>query len=151
MKSKSAAMWGTAWLKPLGRSLPWLGLALLPKCPMCVAAYAGILATCGIGLATVLEWSGRILLVAGGVVLWQLWQTARESGRMLPWWLGLGGFAALVGSRFWVDSDALQWTGLAVGGLGGGLAFWPTARRRTSGGRSPPATPPSRPDRGPSA
>ena len=127
--------------KLFSQTLALLGMALLPKCPACLAAYVGILTTLGVGMATVLAWSSRILIALCGIVLWQLLRLALQTGKFAPVSLGVLGFAAMVTAQFQTESAVLRWGGLALFWTGCALAF--VSGRNAAGARPAMATDPS--------
>jgi hypothetical protein len=96
-------------------------IALLPKCPLCVAAWLGI-----IGSASFSSWLNRVWgapLTAGflsitiGILALRAWR--RRDSR--PFWLGLLGAAALLYGKCIVTVPLLLFAGL---GLLIGAALW---------------------------
>ena len=61
-----ASRWGRRCLEIVRWAIPSAGLALLPKCPACLAGYVAVWTGLGLSLATAtyLRWSFLILCVA---------------------------------------------------------------------------------------
>lgn len=97
-------VWKTAWL-------PAVGLAILPKCPLCLAALGTV------GLTSALAPLYRVgvlpLLVAAllllVVVLWRHGREARSHG---PVWLAAAASLTLLAGKFWLDAAWLLAAGL---------------------------------------
>jgi mercuric ion transport protein len=82
--------------------LPAIGLALLPKCPICVAAYLGVLGSLGIGAWLRAAWlplAAASLLVAIGA----LGVRARHRRGYGPLFLGMLAGATLFAGKFVFD------------------------------------------------
>lgn len=99
-------------LRVLAQALPLIGLALLPKCPMCLVMYLGFLTALGVDAAVAAQWTEIGLIAAGGLILLRLWRSG-SSGRT-PFWLGLAGLTG-VSAAYYTEADlALRWSALAV-------------------------------------
>jgi hypothetical protein len=108
----------------IGEHLPLASailIALLPKCPMCLVAWLGI-----IGSASISSWLNRVggapltagfLSIAIGAIARRAWR--RRDSR--PLWLGLLGGAALLYGKCIVSVPLLLFAGL---GLMIVAAFW---------------------------
>lgn len=96
---------GHGWGATLGALL----LALLPKCPMCLAGYLALASGLGLGELSAGElwrplWGGTLVLLAVGLGL--LLRRAWRAKRMKMFALACAG-AALVGASRWFDGPAL--------------------------------------------
>lgn len=94
--------------------LPGLALALLPKCPLCLALVAGSL-----GLsASRAGW----LPAVGALALGGTWLALARRGTVLERLCGAAGIALLLAGAFLWDAPALPWAGmgLLLAGLGSG-------------------------------
>lgn len=104
----------TRWLRTTTRMLPLVGLALLPKCPLCLAMYLGFLTVLGVDAVLAARWTVIILLGAGLIILAQLLRSGLRSGQKAPFALGLAGFIVIATSCYgWTDA-LLRWPGLAI-------------------------------------
>ena len=129
MKTKIHGVGRRGWMSLGGQALGVVGLALLPKCPACFMAYAGVLAACGVGMATILAWSNWLLVGICGLVLCYLLRIAVRLGRPSPVIFAGVGFVALLANRFQVESEALRWGGLTAFAIG---CVLPYLRRGTA-------------------
>jgi hypothetical protein len=94
--------------------LPALALVLLPKCPLCAAAYLGILGSLGASSWVQGAWglplgAGLLAMTLGALAL-----RARRTGDYCPPLLGLAGAAALLGGKFVLDAAPLLYAGAAA-------------------------------------
>jgi hypothetical protein len=117
----------------IGEHIPLVSailIALLPKCPLCLAAWLGI-----IGSASVSSWLNRVwgvpltagfLSIAIGTLALRAWRQ-RDSR---PFWLGLLGAAAVLYGKCIVTVPLLLLAGL---GLLIGATFW----NRAESGKNP--------------
>lgn len=109
--------------------VPALVLAVLPKCPMCLTAYAGILSMLGLGS----WWSAWVLPLTCLSLLGTLGALALRARRRRhagPLWLGLLGAAVLLVGKFALDSRPSWYLGAL---LLGAAWFWsPRPRGRTA-------------------
>ncbi|MEM1000380.1 MAG: hypothetical protein AAGN35_25225 [Bacteroidota bacterium] len=87
-------------------------IVLIPKCPMCFAAYAAALSSLGLGTVPYMPWllpAMAVVLVLGIAVLW--WRGRKGHG-YLPFYLSLGGAALLFLGKFTFDSPPLLYAGM---------------------------------------
>lgn len=87
---------------------------LLPKCPLCLAAYFGILGSLGVGSWVRGAWglplgAGLLAVALGALLLRGLW-----SRDYRPSLVGLPGAAAVLGGKFVLDAPLLLWAGAAA-------------------------------------
>jgi mercuric ion transport protein len=96
--------------------LPGIGVSLLPKlaCPMCWPAYAGLLSSLGLGFLVsttyLLPVTTAFLLVAVAALGFRA-RARRGYGPML---LGLVAGAAVLYGKFFLESDAAMYCGVAL-------------------------------------
>ncbi|WP_437876847.1 hypothetical protein [Sorangium sp. So ce513] len=125
-----------------GRHLPLVpavALVLLPKCPLCVAAYLGILGSVGASAWLREAWglplgAGLLALALGALAL-----RALRTQDHRPPLLGLAGAAALLCGKFILDATPVTWAGAA---LLFGASLWSV---RLSPRRTAPASPGQQP------
>jgi hypothetical protein len=89
-------------------------LVLMPKCPMCVAAYLGLVGMCGTGSFLKPAWGLPLSLAFLAVPLVVLIVRALGSGKAWPLFLGTIGGAVLLCGRHLLASPALQFVGLVL-------------------------------------
>jgi hypothetical protein len=94
--------------------LPTVALVLLPKCPLCVAAYLGVLGSLGAGSWLRAAWGLPISAALLAFTLGALALRACRSGDVRPPLLGLAGAAALLAGKFALDMPPLLYVGAAV-------------------------------------
>ncbi|HEX4454195.1 MAG TPA: hypothetical protein VH143_25200 [Kofleriaceae bacterium] len=84
--------------KPLGSALPALAVALLPKCPACVAAYLAVASSIGLGKLD----PGIVSAVLIGVLVIALALLGRTAARRRRWGafaIACTGTAIVLGAR----------------------------------------------------
>jgi hypothetical protein len=112
MKPKLAPECHRSWFGVGAPTLPVVALALLPKCPICLAAYFGFAAILGVSVHLV-AWLFLIMLGAlGALVVSGLFSSGRRLGRMTPFLFGVGGLTAILASRIFALPAAIAWAGL---------------------------------------
>ncbi|MFB6262457.1 MAG: hypothetical protein ABEL76_02355 [Bradymonadaceae bacterium] len=108
----------------LGGVTGLLALVAVPKCPMCLTAYAGVLSAVGLGFladaAVLTPLIGGLLVLQVGFVAW----SARSHRNPWPVLATAAGALAVALARWVVPSDPLLYTGAAaiVGAAAGN--FW---------------------------
>lgn len=116
--------------------LPALGVALLPKCPICVAAYLGVFGSLGAGAWLRSAWGLPLTSVCLLLAIAALGFRARRRRGFGPLLLGIAASATLLAGKFVLDpSPALVAAGAALLIAASVWNTWP-ARPSTSS-RSP--------------
>lgn len=95
-----------------------LAVALVPKCPFCVAGYAALLGVIGVGPASFQAWTTGLTLALGGIVLAGLVYRCRSSRARGPLVAGCLGTAALVGGKLDAEQPLLVWAGVLLIAVG---------------------------------
>lgn len=90
-----------------------IAVALLPKCPACWSAYAGVSSL--FGLSFVVEERYLLPLTSAllALALTALGLQARRRRGYGPWWLACAAAAATLIGKFALESDALLYSGVA--------------------------------------
>jgi hypothetical protein len=93
---------------------PTIALVLLPKCPLCVAAYFGLVGSLGAGSWLLAAWglplgAGLLALTLGALTL-----RARRSRDYRPPLVGLAGAASLLAGQFVLDAQPLHYAGVGI-------------------------------------
>jgi hypothetical protein len=104
-----------AWRQTL-LALPGAGALLLPAgvCPACWPAYAGLLASLGLGFLMQTAYLLPLALALSGVALAVLWWGARRGRHYGPLAVGVAGVAIAVVGKFAAGADALLYTGVGL-------------------------------------
>ena len=96
--------------------LPGVGAALLPAltCPACWPAYAGLLSSLGLGFVDYTPWVVPVMAVFLLIALGSLaWQGIRRK-LWAPFVLGLSGVLLLLAGKFFMASETLLYSGVAL-------------------------------------
>jgi hypothetical protein len=117
-RTPGGAVVGRPWRKALGRPDPTLlsalAVAVLPKCPLCWAAWWSVAATLGLGRLPfspfLLRGAVALLGLLLAVVVWRSWQRRQPVSAVL---FVLGG-VLVVGGRFGSESPPALYMGLAL-------------------------------------
>ena len=90
-----------------------IAVALLPKCPACWSAYAGLSSL--LGLSFVVEERYLLPLTSAllALALVALWLQARHGRGYGPWLLACAAASATLIGKFAIDSDTLLYAGVA--------------------------------------
>ena len=114
--------------------LPLLACLL---CPACLATWVKLGSSLGAGVVLSEAAHGWVL---SGAVLFSLgvsaWRT-RRSGRPWPLLVAAVGAALVAAGHGWLESEPLEWLGIAVLALGGIAEQWVFSLRRAAGAREP--------------
>jgi mercuric ion transport protein len=109
--------------------LPALGAALLPKCPLCAAAYLGVLGSLGPGRWLRAAWGLPLTAGCLAVAAFALGFRARRRRGYGPLALGLGAGALLLGAQLARDpAPALMVFGAAILVVATAWNTWPLRR-----------------------
>ncbi len=90
------------------------GVALVPKCPLCCAAYLGLLSSLGIAGFPISGWLLPGLCTLLLINLLSLGLTARKRKRGGPFILSALGTASILLAKFSLNSWSLCWIGVAL-------------------------------------
>lgn len=115
--------------------LPSIGVALLPKlsCPACWPAYAGLLSSLGIGFVDYTPYLLPFTLLFLVVSLATMAYKAANRHGYRPLLLGVAASTILLIGKFYFDSDAAMYVGLAVLVAASLWNTWPGKRQASSG------------------
>lgn len=107
----SGRNWSHIWA-----AVPGIGVAVLPKltCAACLPAYAGLLASMGIGINSYTEQLAPITLGAIAITLSSLVYRARKRWGYLPFVLGIIGAVSLYFGKFELESNIFMYSGIAI-------------------------------------
>jgi hypothetical protein len=99
-------------------------------CPACLATWAKLGSSLGAGVVLSEEAHGWVL---AGAVLFSLgvsaWRT-RRTGRPWPLAVASAGAVLVAAGHGWLESEPVEWAGIAVMAFGGIAEQWVLARRR---------------------
>ncbi len=98
-----------------------VGIALLPKCPLCFLAYTSLLTGMGVVSMTFYNWVLPTLLLLLAINLLAQGFIAKDNGAYHSFLPGLAGAAAVVAGRFWLNNDIWCYIGI---GLMAGASTW---------------------------
>jgi hypothetical protein len=117
---------------------PTIALVLLPKCPLCVAAYFGVFGSLGASSWLLAAWglplgAGLLALTLGALTL-----RARRSRDYRPPLVGLAGALGLLAGQFVLDAQPLRYAGV---GILIGASLWSVRLASTLTVRSDEPTP----------
>ena len=108
-------------------AVPGVGVSLLPKllCPLCWPAYAGLLSMLGLGflISTVYLFpltSALLALAVGSLAF----RASRRCG-LGPFWLGVAGAVFVLTGKFYFESAAAAYSGVALFVLAALWNAWP--------------------------
>jgi hypothetical protein len=93
--------------------LPVIALALLPKCPLCLGVWLGLIGAAGAGSWLKAAWGTPLNLVLLTLTVGTLVQRARRSGRVLPLLLSLPGATAVMAEKY-LTEPPLLWAGFGL-------------------------------------
>ena len=101
--------------------LPAIALVLLPKCPLCLAAWFGVLGSLGASSWLRSIWGTPLAVILLSFAIASLVLRARGSGDPRPLLLGVLGATALLSGKYGLDLPFLVYAGFA---LLTGASFW---------------------------
>jgi hypothetical protein len=130
MEAKAKLATGINWLSLGTRVLPLFLLALIPKCPLCLAGYLGLLTMLGLGTVAASKWTKGALVLIGAFILFKVLRNAIDSGRQASFWMAFIGFGMILAAGFLLDSSPIRWMGFAVFSAGCAFDFTVCASRR---------------------
>ena len=103
-----------------------LALALFPKCPFCWAAYLSLFGIVGLESIPYSPWLQPVLAILLLSNLTSIWFRARNTGRMMPFYLVTAGALVIVASKAFAGPDAAGFLGVALTLVG---SVWSTVNR----------------------
>lgn len=107
--------------------MPGVGVSLLPKliCPLCWPAYAGLLATMGLGFlistAYLIPLTAALLALAVSSLSFR---ASRRRG-LAPFWLGLTAAVFVLAGKFYLEFPPVTYTGVGLLVLASLWNAWP--------------------------
>lgn len=87
-------------------------MALLPKCPACWSAYAGLSSLLGLSFVVEPRYLLPLTVALLALALAALGLQARRQHRYGPWLLACSGALATVAGKFALDLEGLMYTGI---------------------------------------
>ena len=121
----------------LGVALPLIA-AILPKCPMCWAAYLSVFGIAGLGWAPYFRWLVPAMVVLMSINLGSLWLRGFRRGRLLGFYLAAAGTLSTVVLGLWQGIAAASVVGALLtlaGALAGATNYGVSWLRRLPGVR----------------
>ena len=107
---------GNRTWKESALAVPGVGVSILPKaiCPVCSPAYAAALSSLGLGflVSTTYLLPVTIIFLAGAAGSLAFRATSRRGLR--PFWVGVIAASSVVAGKFWLDSAAITYAGVAL-------------------------------------
>jgi hypothetical protein len=102
--------------KGTAATLPGIGIAVLPKavCPVCSPAYAAILSSLGLPFLATATYLFPLTVMFVGVAFGSLYFRAARRRGLAPFCLGALAAASLLAGKFWIDSTAAVFIGMAL-------------------------------------
>ena len=94
--------------------LPALVAAILPKCPLCFMAYAGILGIFGIDPFLYSFWILPATICFSTFTLIVLFFQARRNNKYLPFFTGMAAVAFILLGKFYLDSNPVIYAAIAA-------------------------------------
>ncbi len=114
------------WMCSLGRGslplAPALCILLIPKCPVCYAAWGGIFSAIGLSFAPQRLWLELGMLGLALGLLFFVCRRSRPSLARGPFLIGIAGLALLFAGRWWLHAVLLPLGGLLLFSIGAALA-----------------------------
>ena len=105
--------------------VPALLIAALPKCPLCLLAYAGVLSTLGLDPILYRAWLLPLTLAFSAVALAMMAFRARRRRGYKPLLAGLAAVAMIVAGKFVCDYTPLLVAGMALLPAASAWNSWP--------------------------
>jgi len=73
---------GSRWLDAVGWLVPATVLALMPKCPMCVVAYAALFTGLGLSLSAATAIRTTLIVLSAASLAYMGWRTSMRAVRI---------------------------------------------------------------------
>jgi hypothetical protein len=108
-----------------------LALALAPKCPLCLLAYAGLVGSASLSWSAYGvygAWLAPLTAVSLALTVGALAFQARTRGETGPALLALLASAAILAGKFWLHQKPLLYLGMAALLIAAVRASWPVSR-----------------------
>lgn len=93
---------------------PALLAAVLPKCPLCLMAYTGLLGAAGISPSLYQRWFLPLSIGFSAIALYMLARGARQRRGYSPLFLGFIAVAALLAGKFYFDHFLITYGGASL-------------------------------------
>lgn len=101
------------WYRNLG-AVPGLGIALVPACPACWPAYAGLVSAAGLGPLLNVRWQLPLTALLLAAALGTLTYRARRRRGYGPLALGVCASGVVLGGKFLLLSNPVAYAGAAL-------------------------------------
>ncbi|HEU4578163.1 MAG TPA: hypothetical protein VFS67_07915 [Polyangiaceae bacterium] len=101
---------GAPWRR--STTLGAIAVALLPKCPACWSAYAGLSSLLGLSFVVQARYLLPLTVALLALALAALGLQARRQHRYGPWWLACSAAIATLAGKFAFDHDGLLYAGI---------------------------------------
>jgi len=116
-------------------SLPGIGIALLPKCPMCLGLFGGVITTLGINFSQYKEYLFPVTVLCLLIATASFIYGAKERNGYGPLLVGLLASAIILIGKFYFAINAMLYTGIVLLIVASIWNTWPrkTAHNNTCG------------------
>ncbi|HVT12414.1 MAG TPA: hypothetical protein VHE55_09115 [Fimbriimonadaceae bacterium] len=119
-------MCGPNWKGAMGQGaglLPSILVVLLPKCPLCIAAWAALFGSVGLDLPTYQRWVIPISALLLAASAWIVVRGVRGKRRIAVLSAVLAAIELILAGKLWLDSPAMTAAG-SILFVGAALAVW---------------------------
>lgn len=94
--------------------IPALIVAVLPKCPLCLAAYLSVLGFVGISPLQYSSWILPLTIFFSAVTLFIFFRQAKRNANYFPFFLGLFGLTFISLGKFYFGINLLTYIGAGI-------------------------------------